>query len=127
LETNQAVRLVHENILRHPVSVSDLGFINQPPAAVQGATGAGTTIAVIDGDLGSNYLQYQDFGTHTGIATPADTCRVAFNQDVYPGASSQTTHGNNVAAIALGVAPGAKIAMFDVSPSARRSTSSPST
>jgi uncharacterized repeat protein (TIGR01451 family) len=114
LESNPAVRIVHENILLHPVSVSDLGFINQPQAAAQGATGAGTTIAVIDGGLGSNYLAYSDFGTCTGVATPVDTCRVAFNLDVYPGASSQTTHGTNVAAIALGVAPGAKLAMFDV-------------
>jgi uncharacterized repeat protein (TIGR01451 family) len=114
LESSPAVRMVHENILLHPVSVSDLGFINQPQAAAQGATGAGTTIAVIDGGLGNNYLSYPDFGTCTGIATPAATCRLAFNQDVYPGASSQTTHGTNVSAIALGTAPGAKLAMFDI-------------
>jgi uncharacterized repeat protein (TIGR01451 family) len=114
LESHPAVRVVHENILLHPVSVSDLGFINQPQAAAQGATGAGTTIAVIDGGLGNNYLSFSDFGTCTAVATPADTCRVAFNQDVYPGASSQTIHGTNVSAIALGVAPGAKLAMFDV-------------
>jgi hypothetical protein len=53
LESNPAVRMVHENILLHPVSVSDLGFINQPQTAAQGATGAGTTIAVIDGGLAS--------------------------------------------------------------------------
>jgi uncharacterized repeat protein (TIGR01451 family) len=114
LESNAAVRVVHENILLHPISVSDLGFINQPQAAAQGATGAGTTIAVIDGGLGNNYLSFSDFGTCTAIASPADTCRVTFNQDVYPGASTQTTHGTNVSAIALGVAPGAKLAMFDV-------------
>jgi uncharacterized repeat protein (TIGR01451 family) len=114
LESNPAVRVVHENILLHPVSVSDLGFINQPQAAAQGATGAGTTIAVIDGGLGNNYTTYSDFGTCTGIDTPASTCRVVFNQDVYPGASSETVHGTNVSAIALGVAPGAKLAMFDI-------------
>jgi uncharacterized repeat protein (TIGR01451 family) len=114
LESNPAVRLVHENILLHPVSVSDLGFINQPQAAAQGAKGAGTTIAVIDGGLGNNYLTYSDFGTCTGVNTPASTCRVVFNQDFYPGASSETVHGTNVSAIALGVAPGAKLAMYDV-------------
>lgn len=114
LESNPAVRMVHENILLHPVSVSDLGFINQPQAAAQGATGAGTTIAVIDGGLGNNYTMYSDFGTCTGVDTPASTCRVVFNQDVYPGASSETVHGTNVSAIALGVAPGAKLAMFDI-------------
>lgn len=114
LESNPAVRRVHENIVLHPVSVSDLGFINQPQTAAQGATGAGTTIAVIDGGLGSNYTMYSDFGTCTGVGTPASTCRVVFNQDVYPGASGETVHGTNVSAIALGVAPGAKLAMFDV-------------
>src|ERR1700736_1026616 len=114
LESNPAVRTVHENILLHPVSVSDLGFINQPQTAAQGAKGAGTTIAVIDGGLGNNYLTYSDFGTCTGVNTPASTCRVVFNQDYYPSASNETVHGTNVSAIALGVAPGAKLAMYDV-------------
>jgi uncharacterized repeat protein (TIGR01451 family) len=114
LESNPAVRMVHENLLLHPVSVSDLAFINQPPAAGEGANGAGTTIAVIDGGLGDNYTLYSDFGACTGIDTPSSTCRVVFNQDVYPGASSETVHGTNVSAIALGVAPGAKLAMFDI-------------
>jgi uncharacterized repeat protein (TIGR01451 family) len=114
LESNPAVRMVHENILLHPVSVSDLGFINQPQTAAQGATGAGATIAVIDGGLGNNYTMYSDFGTCTGVNTPANSCRVVFNQDVYPGASTETLHGTNVSAIALGVAPGAKLAMFDI-------------
>ncbi len=114
LESNPAVRMVHENLLLHPVSVSDLGFIHQPQTAAQGATGAGTTIAVIDGGLGNNYTMYSDFGTCTGVDTPASTCRVVFNQDVYPGASSETAHGTNVSAIALGDAPSAKLAMFDV-------------
>jgi uncharacterized repeat protein (TIGR01451 family) len=114
LESNPLVRMVHENTLLYPVSVSDLGFINQPQAAAQGAKGAGTTIAVIDGGLGNNYLTYSDFGTCTGVNTPASTCRVVFNQDFYPGASTETVHGTNVSAIALGVAPGAKLAMYDV-------------
>ncbi len=114
LESNSRVRAVHEDIPLHPVSVSDLGFINQPQAAAEGATGAGTTIAVIDGGLGSNYTAYSDFGTCTAVDTPASTCRVVFNVDLYPGASSETVHGTNVSAIALGVAPGAKLAMFDV-------------
>ncbi len=114
LESNPRVRMVHENILLHPVSVSDLGFIDQPQAAAEGATGAGTTIAVIDGGLGNNYTMYPDFGTCTAVDTPAATCRVVFNEDAYPGASGETLHGTNVSAIALGVAPGAKLAMFDV-------------
>ena len=37
-----------------------------------------------------------------------------YNVDFYPNASTVTGHGTNVSAIALGVAPGAKLAMFDV-------------
>ncbi len=108
------VRAVHEDVILRPVSVSDLGFINQPQAVAQGASGAGTVIAVIDGGLGNNYLSYPDFGACTGVNTPTSTCRVLVNQEFYPGASAVTAHGTNVSAIALGVAPGAKLAMYNV-------------
>jgi len=114
LKGHASVRMVHENIQLHPVSVSDLPFINQPQTAAEGATGAGTAIAVIDGGLGTNYLNYSDFGTCTAVDTPPSTCRVMFNQDFYPGASTETVHGTNVSAIALGVAPGTVLAMYDV-------------
>jgi hypothetical protein len=116
LEAYPGVQAVHQNSVLRPVSVSDLGFINQPQAAAAGATGAGTTIAVIDGGLGTNYLNFPDFGTCTAVNTPASTCRVVFNEDLYTGtlASTETTHGTNVSAIALGVALGAHLAMFDV-------------
>ena len=114
LQSHAAVRRVHQNGVLRPVSVSDLPFINQPATAQEGATGAGTTIAVIDGGLGSNYLSFPDFGTCTAVDTPPSTCRVVLNQDFYPGKSTVTTHGTNVSAIALGVAPGSKLAMFDI-------------
>ena len=114
LESDPLVRVVHQNIRLRPVSVSDLPFINQPQAAAEGAMGAGTTIAVIDGGLGGNYTVYPDFGTCTAVDTPLATCRVVFNVDYYPGKSSETVHGTNVSAIALGVAPVANLAMFDI-------------
>lgn len=114
LEAQSDVIAVHENISLHTDSVSDLSFISQPQVASAGETGAGTTIAVIDGGLGSNYLNYSDFGSCTAVNTPSSTCRVVYNKDFYPNASSETTHGTNVSAIALGVAGGAKLAMFDV-------------
>ena len=117
------VRHVSANTPLHPDSVSDLSFIDQPRTASEGATGAGTTVAVIDGGLGSNYLQYSDFGTCTGIDTPPSTCRVVYNWDFYPGKSAETMHGTNVSAIALGVAPGASLAMFDVFNGSGASTS----
>ena len=116
LASDPLVVAVFENTLLRASSVSDLPFIEQPQAAAEGATGAGTTIAVIDGGLGSNYQNYSDFGTCTAVDTPPSTCRVVYNQDFYTGAnaSTETTHGTNVSAIALGVAPGANLAMFDV-------------
>ncbi|MHB8814879.1 MAG: S8 family serine peptidase [Steroidobacteraceae bacterium] len=116
LRSDPLVLALFDDTLLRASSVSDLPFIEQPQAAAEGATGAGTTIAVIDGGLGSNYLNYSDFGTCTGVDAPPSTCRVLYDQDFYTGtqASTETTHGTNVSAIALGVAPGADLAMFDV-------------
>ena len=114
LETNPRVRAVHADVTLHAASVSDLGFIDQPQAAAAGALGAGTTVAVIDGGLGTNYQAYADFGPCAAVNTPAGTCRVVYNRDYYPGLSAQVAHGTNVSAIALGVAPAARLAMFDV-------------
>ena len=113
LQSHPSVRAIHENTVYRATSVSDLPFINQPQAAALGATGAGTTIAVIDGGLGDNYLSFSDFGTCTAVNTPASTCRVVYNSDFYPTTTTPTLHGTNVSAIALGVAPGAKLAMFN--------------
>lgn len=114
MQRHPSVRRIEPITTYHAVSVSDLPFINQPQAAAEGATGAGSTIAVIDGGLGNNYKSFPDFGTCTDVNTPASTCRLVYDQEFYPGQSSQTIHGTNVSAIALGVAPGAKLAMFDV-------------
>lgn len=116
LRSDPMVLAVFDDTRLRASSVSDLPFIAQPQAAAEGATGAGTTIAVIDGGLGSNYLNYSDFGSCTAVDTPPSTCRVVYNQDFYAGAnaSTETAHGTNVSAIALGVAPAASLAMFDV-------------
>jgi subtilisin family serine protease len=114
LERQPQIVRVHSDPVLRPVSVSDLGFIQQPRAVATGATGAGATIAVIDGGLGTNYLTFDDFGTCTAVATPATTCRLVYNRVYFPNQSGATQHGTNVAAIALGVAPAARLAMFDV-------------
>ncbi|HEY4209990.1 MAG TPA: S8 family serine peptidase [Steroidobacteraceae bacterium] len=121
LLANPTVRAVHRNALLHPVSVSDLPFINQPQTAAEEATGAGTTVAVIDGGLASTYYTYPDFGSCHSDGSLGPACRVVFNEDLYPNpqhpdvpASAETTHGTDVSAISLGVAPGSNLAMFDV-------------
>jgi uncharacterized repeat protein (TIGR01451 family) len=114
LQAHPLVQSVQDDKTLRADSVSDLSFIQQPQAQAEGALGSGTTIAIIDGGLGTNYTMYADFGNCTGVDTPASTCRLVYNQDFYPGLSQETTHGTNVSAIALGVAPAAKLAMFDV-------------
>jgi uncharacterized repeat protein (TIGR01451 family) len=114
VERHPLVRRVHRDPRLRPNSVSGLAFIGQPAAVATGATGAGTTIAVIDGGLGDNYKVYADFGPCTSPGSPTATCRVPYNRVYYPGQSTETQHGTNVAAIALGVAPGARLANFDV-------------
>jgi uncharacterized repeat protein (TIGR01451 family) len=114
LEADPRVHRVHMPVDLHAVSVSDLGFISQPQVAAAGMTGAGTTVAVIDGGLGSYYLSYADFGSCTAVGQPAATCRVAYYKTYHAGLSTLAEHGTNVSAIALGVAPGARLAMYDV-------------
>jgi len=116
LQSQPGVRAVHEDRLLRGSSVSDLPFIHQPEAAAQGDAGTGTVVAVIDGGLGSYYQQYTDFGPCTAVGQPAGTCRVKYIRNYYSGAqaSRETTHGTNVSAIALGVAPGARLAMYNV-------------
>jgi uncharacterized repeat protein (TIGR01451 family) len=113
LEHHPLVRRVHADGVKHLVGVSDLAFIAGPEALALGATGAGTTIAVIDAGLVSNYNTLPDFGTCNGT-TLGGSCRVVVNDVFYPATTTDTSHGTNVAAIALGVAPGARLAMFNV-------------
>lgn len=113
LEHDPRLRAVHEDRLLHRASVSDLSFIRAPQTAALGATGAGTTIAVIDGGLPATYTTFSDFGSCNGT-TLGGSCRVVVNQEYHPGLSGETAHGISVAAIALGVAPAARLAMFNV-------------
>jgi len=119
LERQPSVVRVHADGVLHAIGVSDLGFVRATQAAALGATGAGTTIAVIDGGLADNYLSshqpqpYSDFGPCTAVGQPAGICRVVYNADFY-GNSAQSSHGTNVSAIALGVANAANLAMFNV-------------
>jgi hypothetical protein len=116
LQATPGVRAVHEDRMLRVNSVSDLSFIHQPEVVAEGATGAGTVVAIIDGGLGNSYLSFSDFGPCTAVNFPASTCRVRYNHNYYTGAqaSHETLHGTNVSAIALGVAPGTKLAMYNV-------------
>lgn len=101
---------IDENRASEPFLTESLPLVRQPQASGSGFRGAGTTIAVLD--TGVNYA-LPAFGS---CATPGGSCKVNYAQDfaASDGAKDANGHGTNVAAIALGVAPDAKIAALDV-------------
>ncbi|MCA9832301.1 MAG: S8 family serine peptidase, partial [Dehalococcoidia bacterium] len=95
-----------------------LPLIGQPAAATAGFTGAGTAVAVLD--TGLDYTR-DAFDTRANLGctapnSPSNTCRVVYTHDFAPddGSLDDNGHGTNVAGIALGVAPDAKIIGLDV-------------
>jgi subtilisin family serine protease len=80
-----------------------------------GYTGAGVSIAVLD--TGLNYL-HADFGSCSAGTLNTAGCKVAAMVEISPADGSlddhSSKHGTNVAAIALAVAPGAKVIGLDV-------------
>ena len=103
---------IYEDRLLYPVLTQSLPLIGQPAVASAGYTGAGTTVVVLD--TGVNYT-LADFGSCTAPGVPA-SCKVVVAQDLAPddGQLDDTGHGTNVSAIVAGVAPGTKLAVFDV-------------
>ncbi|MBI3774208.1 MAG: S8 family serine peptidase [Gammaproteobacteria bacterium] len=103
---------IYEDRLLYPVLTQSLPMISQPMVASAGYTGAGTTVVVLD--TGVNYT-LADFGSCTAPGVPA-SCKVVVAQDLATadGQLDDSGHGTNVSAIVVGVAPGAKLAVFDV-------------
>lgn len=88
-----------------------LGVIGQPEAAANGATGRGTSVAVLD--TGADFHQ-QDLGV---CPAPGPTCRVIQALDAAPSDGTPddaSHHGTNVASIVARVAPQAGIIAIDV-------------
>lgn len=114
------VQAVRENHIQRVSLTQSLALINQPAAKNAGYTGAGASIAIID--TGVDYTRAA-FGNCTAPNVPANTCRVPFAQDftrnldgspMDDGQRDALGHGTNVAGIAAGVAPNAKILSLDV-------------
>jgi subtilisin family serine protease len=105
------VAAIHEDRLHEPSLTQSLALIRQPAVAAAGRTGAGTTVAVLD--TGLDYTR-SAFGSCPSPG--ASGCKVAFAADfgISDGSLDETGHGTNVAAIVLGVAPGARVAGLDV-------------
>ena len=101
---------ISENGERFLQLTQSLPLIQQPAAQSAGYEGAGTTVCVLD--TGTDYT-LPAFGS---CSAPGGACKVAYAQDFAPEDSSLDAdgHGTNVSGIALGVAPGAKVAALDV-------------
>lgn len=120
LAAHGRVLSIDENRINYPMLAESLPLVQQPVAAAAGHRGAGTTIAVLD--TGVDYAR-SAFGS---CAAPGGSCKVVHAQDFAPddGVPDDDGHGTNVAGIALGVAPDAKIAALDVFGSSGTASSS---
>jgi subtilisin family serine protease len=103
---------VVENIKLQPQMVNSLSLINHPQAMATGHAGAGTTIVVLD-----DAADYRDpaLGSCLVPGVPA-LCRVveAITMVDPSYVLDPSTHGTSVAGIAARVAPGARIAVVDI-------------
>ena len=106
------VESISENSRFFPHLAESLPLINAAQSHSSGATGSGTSVAVLD--TGVNYT-LSAFGNCTAPGAPA-ACKVAYVQDFAPddGSLDDTGHGTNVSGIVAGVAPDAKILGLDV-------------
>jgi uncharacterized repeat protein (TIGR01451 family) len=102
------IKAVYLNDPLHKVLAQSLPLINQPAVAAVGETGLGSTVAVIDD--GIDYTNAA-FGSCTAPGIPAG-CHVSTSL-LFGTGTTDNTHGTNVSAIVLGVAPGSQIAMLN--------------
>ncbi len=103
------VKAVYLNKAFHHVASANLNLVAQPAASAVGYNGAGSTVAVLDD--GIDYTNAA-FGGCTAPGTPA-SCLVSVSRNFGTG-STDTSHGTNVSAIVVGMAPAAKVAMLNV-------------
>ncbi|MBT9611850.1 MAG: IPTL-CTERM sorting domain-containing protein [Burkholderiales bacterium] len=103
---------IYPNQRRYPTLAQSLPLIGQPTAAAAGDDGAGTTVLVIDS--GVDYTR-AEFGSCTAPGAPA-SCKVVYYANNADTSTALDTlgHGTLVSGVTVGVAPGAKLAVFNV-------------
>lgn len=112
LAARPGVRAVFADREHSFVLAESLPQIGQPAVAAAGYGGSGSTVAVIDNGIDRTRGA---FGGCTAVGEPA-TCRVVAEGTFVTGGTPATvsSHGTNVAAIVVGVAPQARIAALNV-------------
>ncbi|MBI3479740.1 MAG: IPTL-CTERM sorting domain-containing protein [Nitrosomonadales bacterium] len=102
------IKAVYWNDALHPVLAQSLPLIGQPAVVGAGEIGTGSTVAVIDNGIDFTNAA---FGSCTAPGVPA-SCHVAVSLNFGTG-TTNNSHGTNVSAVVLGVAPGSQIAMLN--------------
>lgn len=107
------IKAVYVDRLMHKVLTQSLPLINQPVVSPVNYKGAGSTVVVIDDGID---FTKSAFGPCTAVATPSASCRVVVSNTIVNSGTvnTDTSHGTNVAATVLGVAPEARIAAINV-------------
>ncbi len=121
LLSQTGVKAVYEDRPLYPVLASSLPFINQPTVANAGLQGDGKTVVVLDTGVD---IANPAFGACTSANTPSNNCRVVVNNNIASSPYADHSHGTNVSAVVLGVAPRSKIAMLNVFDTAGSASSS---
>ena len=109
------VKAVYLNEKMHFGLAQSLNLINQPSVTAVGNVnpaylGNDATVAVIDSGID---ISNSAFSPCTGVNTPS-TCRIVASNSFSASPTTDHSHGNNVSAIVLGVAPSSKIAALNV-------------
>lgn len=102
------IKAVYWNDQLHAVLAQSLPLIDQPAVAAVGEVGTGSTVAVIDD--GIDYTNAA-FGPCSAPGVPA-ACHVSISLN-FGSSTTDNSHGTNVSAIVLGVAPASQIAMLN--------------
>ncbi len=108
LSLRPEIKAIYPNTALHTVLTQSLPLINQPVVASAGERGLGTTVVVID-----NGIDYTNaaFGSCTAPNVPVG-CHVSVSLNFGTG-TTNSSHGTNVSAVVLGVAPDSRIAMLN--------------
>lgn len=105
------VKGIYENVENiQPILSSSLPSIGQPIIPPKGWDGGGTTVAVLDTGIQVNNTAFGNCVGRIG----ASGCKIAIANGVNGIIDDYNSHGTNVSAIVLGVAPGARIASYNV-------------